>query len=40
MYDMTRVSGNDYNDAFDNEQWCHKNRENLSKQRLADRKFL
>ena len=40
MYDMTRVSGNDYNDAFDNEQWRHKNRENLSKQRLADRKFL
>ena len=36
MYDMTRVSGNDYNDAFDNEQWRHKNRENLSKQRLAD----
>ena len=36
MYDMTRVSGNDYNDAFDNEQWRHRNRENLSKQRLAD----
>ena len=36
MYDMTRVSGNDYNDAFDNEQWRHKNRENLSKQRLTD----
>ena len=36
MYDMTRVSGNDYNDAFDDEQWRHKNRENLSKQRLAD----
>ena len=33
MYDMTRVSGNDYNDAFDNEQWRHRNRENLSKQR-------
>ena len=32
MYDMTRVSGNDYNDAFDNEQWRHRNRENLSKQ--------
>ena len=30
MYDMTRVSGNDYNDAFDNEQWRHKNRENLN----------
>ena len=36
MYDMTRVSGNDYNDAFDDEQWRHRNRENLSKQRLAD----
>ena len=36
MYDMTRVSGNDYNDAFDNEQWRYRNRENLSKQRLAD----
>ena len=36
MYDMTRVSGNDYNDAFDNEQWRHRNRENISKQRLSD----
>ena len=36
MYDMTRVSGNDYNDAFDNEQWRHRNRENVSKQRLTD----
>ena len=36
MYDMTRVAGNDYNDAFDDEQWRHRNRENLSKQRLAD----
>ena len=36
MYDMTRVSGNDYNDAFDDEQWRHRNRESLSKQRLAD----
>ena len=36
MYDMTRVSGNDYNDAFDDEQWRHRNRENLSKQRLED----
>ena len=35
MYDITRVSGNDYNDAFDNEQWRHRNRENLSKQRLT-----
>jgi len=36
MYDMTRVSGNDYNDASDNEEARHKNRENLSKLRLAD----
>ena len=36
MYDMTRISGNDYNDANDNEQWRHRNRENLSRQRLAD----
>ena len=36
MYDMTRVSGNDYNDAFDNEEARHKNRENLSRQRLSD----
>ena len=36
MYDMTRVSGNDYNDAFDDEQWRHRNRENLSQQRIAD----
>ncbi len=36
MYDMTRVAGNDYNDAFDDEQWRHRNRENLSQQRLAD----
>ena len=36
MYDMTRVSGNDYNDAFDVEEARHKNRMNLSKQRLAD----
>ncbi len=36
MYDMTRISGNDYNDAYDNEQWRHRNRENLSRQRLAD----
>ena len=40
MYDMTRVSGNDYNDAFDNEQWRHRNRENLSKQRIADPKAM
>ncbi len=36
MYDMTRVSGNDYKDASDNEEARHKNRENLSRQRLAD----
>ena len=36
MYDMTRVAGNDYNDAFDDEQWRHRTRENLSQQRLAD----
>ena len=36
MYDMTRVSGNDYNDAFDVEEARHKNRENLAKQRLED----
>ena len=36
MYDMTRISGNDYNDAYDNEQWRHRNRENLSRQRLVD----
>ena len=36
MYDMTRVAGNDYNDAFDVEQWRYRNRENLSKQRLTD----
>lgn len=36
MYDMTRVSGNDYNDASDIEETRHKNRETLSKQRLSD----
>jgi fermentation-respiration switch protein FrsA (DUF1100 family) len=36
MYDMTRVSGNDYNDASDVEEARHKNRDNLSRQRLAD----
>ena len=40
MYDMTRVSGNDYNDAFDDEQWRHRNRENLSQQRLTDPQAL
>ena len=36
MYDMTRVSGNDYNDAFDVEEARHKNRETLAQQRLTD----
>ena len=36
MYDMTRISGNGYNDAFDTEEARHKNRENLAKQRLDD----
>ena len=36
MYDMTRVSGNDYNDAFDVEEARHRNRDMLSRQRLAD----
>lgn len=36
MYDMTRISGNDYNDAFDIEEARYKNRNLLAKQRLAD----
>ena len=36
MYDMTRISGNDYNDAFDIEEARYKNRNILAKQRLAD----
>ena len=36
MYDMTRVSGNDYNDAFDVEEARHKNRDILARQRLTD----
>ena len=36
MYDMTRISGNDYNDAFDVEEARHKNREALAMQRLTD----
>ncbi len=36
MYDMTRVSGNDYNDAFDAEEARYKNRLALSQQRLTD----
>ncbi len=40
MYDMTRVSGNDYNDAFDLEAARYKNRLNLSQQRLNDPKAM
>ena len=36
MYDMTRVSGNGYYDADDNEESRHSAREALSRQRLAD----
>ena len=36
MYDMSRVSGNGYYDANDNEEDRHAAREALSKQRLAD----
>ena len=36
MYDMTRVSGNGYFDADNNEQSRHAAREALSRQRLAD----
>ena len=36
MYDMTRVAGNDYNDAFDVEEARHTAREKQAKQRLAD----
>ena len=36
MYDMTRISGNDYYDAFDIEEARYKNRNNLAKQRLED----
>ena len=36
MYDMTRVSGNGYFDADDNEEARHAARETVAKQRLAD----
>ena len=36
MYDMTRVSGNGYDDAIDTEEARHTTRESLAKQRLAD----
>ncbi len=36
MYDMTRISGNDYNDAFNVEEARHTGRERLAKQRLDD----
>ena len=40
MYDMTRVSGNGYYDANDNEPDRHAAREALSKQRLSDPKAM
>ena len=40
MYDMTRVSGNGYYDAADNEESRHAAREALSRQRLADPKAM
>ncbi len=40
MYDMTRVSGNGYYDANDNEPDRHAAREALSKQRLSDPKKM
>ena len=40
MYDMTRVSGNGYYDANDNEPDRHTAREALSKQRLSDPKEM
>ena len=40
MYDMTRVSGNGYNDANDNENDRHATRVALSSQRLADSKAM
>ena len=40
MYDMTRVSGNGYFDANDNEADRHAAREAMSRQRLADPKAM
>ena len=40
MYDMTRVSGNGYYDADDNEESRHAAREVLSRQRMADPKAM
>ena len=40
MYDMTRVSGNGYYDANDNEADRHAAREAVSKQRLSDPKAM
>ena len=40
MYDMTRVSGNGYYDADDNEESRHAAREALCRQRLADPKAM
>lgn len=36
MYDMTRISGNGYNDASDTEEARHQTREIMSNQRLED----
>ena len=40
MYDMTRVSGNGYYDAADDEESRHAARKALSRQRLADPKAM
>ena len=40
MYDMTRISGNGYNDSEDKEESRYAAREALSKQRLADPKAM
>ena len=40
MYDMTRVSGNGYYDADDDEESRHAAREALSRQRLTDAKAM
>ena len=40
MYDMTRVSGNGYNDVSDTEEARHQTREIMSNQRLEDPKGM
>ena len=40
MYDMTRISGNGYNDSEDKEESRYAVRETVSKQRLADSKAM